>query len=252
MNNYYISVSIGILTKEHRERIGASLWEFLWCLDKITRIDPQGFGWVLNGKPILLADLADQMGVHEMTVSRNLARLAEQKYIKVIRTPRGLSLRVCKAQKRFNKKVDSQKVQTNENVESPNGNVDSTNENVESNKDITVDNTVDTTKAAKRGGKEKHFNPLGSEIIKAFEEVDPKNKRYYNNTTQRGACDFLLAEYGLEEVLKRISILPRTNKISFFPTINSPNELMEKWVKLQDAVDRKRAESKAKSTEIIR
>lgn len=88
------------------------------------------------------------------------------------------------------------------------------------------------------------FTTLGADILKAFEEVDPKNKTYYANTTQRKACDFLLGEYGLEEILKRITILPRTNKIPYFPTITTPHDLKEKWVKLQDAVDKKRRESK--------
>lgn len=87
------------------------------------------------------------------------------------------------------------------------------------------------------------FNPLGAEIIKAFEEVDPKNKTYYNNKTQRSACDFLLAEYGMEDIIKRVSVLPKTNKIPFFPKITCPNDLKEKWVKLNDAVEAKRREA---------
>lgn len=93
----------------------------------------------------------------------------------------------------------------------------------------------------------KTFNPLGAEIIKAFESVDPKNKTYYGNKTQRAACDFLLTEYGLDEVLKRVSVLSKTNAIPYFPSINSPNDLKEKWVKLQEAVDRKRAEKITKT-----
>lgn len=93
--------------------------------------------------------------------------------------------------------------------------------------------------------KESKFNVLGGDILKAFEDVDPKNKTYYNNKTQRAACDFLLSEYGLEDVLKRVSILSKTNKLSYFPTINTPWDLKEKWVKLQDAVDRKRGEIKS-------
>lgn len=92
------------------------------------------------------------------------------------------------------------------------------------------------------------FNPLGADIIKAFEEVDPKNKTFYGNKTQRAACDFLISEYGFEEVLKRISVLPRTNKVNYFPKIYSPNDLKESWVKLQDSVHRKRAEAATKHT----
>lgn len=96
----------------------------------------------------------------------------------------------------------------------------------------------------------KSFNPQGAEIVKAMEAVDPKNKTYYKNTTQRGACDFLLSEYGIEDVLKRISVLSKTNKIPHFPVITSPNDLKEKWVKLQDAVDRKRSEVATKTTKV--
>lgn len=170
MNNYTISVSIGLLTKEHRQRIGTALWEFLWCLDKITKIDKQGFGWVLGGKPVLLSELAEQLGESEMTVSRNLARLSKEKYIRVIRTPRGLSLRVFKAQKRFNKYVESQEIHPNENVESSNRNVESTNENVESNIDTTVDITVDSTVLAKKSRGAKKPNPYVGELITYFQE----------------------------------------------------------------------------------
>lgn len=110
---------------------------------------------------------------------------------------------------------------------------------------LSKDKIIHTIPAEKNSARLSKFDPLGAEIIKAFEEVDPKNKTYYNNTTQRGACDFLLKEYGLEEVLKRITVLPKTNKVPFFPKINSPNDLKEKWVKLQDAVDAKRAEIKS-------
>lgn len=90
--------------------------------------------------------------------------------------------------------------------------------------------------------KETQYNPLGAEVIKAFIEVDPKNKTYYPNKAQRAACDFLIDEYGLDSVLKVIKILPRTNKINFFPKVNSPNDLKEKWVNLKDSVERKRSE----------
>lgn len=94
--------------------------------------------------------------------------------------------------------------------------------------------------------KEGVFTALGAEVIKAFIEVDPKNKRFYNNPPQRRACDFLVEEYGFEAVLKRISFLPTSNKLPYFPSISTPVQLMHKWVQLQDAVDRKRSESALK------
>lgn len=84
------------------------------------------------------------------------------------------------------------------------------------------------------------------EIIKLFEKVDPKNKGYYGNKTQRAACSFLLAEYGLPEVVKRIEVLPRTNGLPYFPTITTPLQLKDKWVTLENQVKRYRAEKEEK------
>lgn len=86
------------------------------------------------------------------------------------------------------------------------------------------------------------FNPNGKEIIKAFEDVDPKNKTYYGNKTQRAACDFLIAEYTIEEVLRRISLLRKTNELPYFPKIHSPHDLKEKWVLLEDKLKEKKFE----------
>lgn len=89
------------------------------------------------------------------------------------------------------------------------------------------------------------YNLLGAEIIKGFEFVDPKNKTYYSNTTQRGACDFLIEEYGLKEVLNRILILPKSNGTPFFPSITTPVQLRDKWVQLEKAVERNQKEAGA-------
>ena len=134
MNGFYISVANGLLSKDHRERMGSAVWEFMWCLDKITMVK-DGIGYVLGGKPINLSDLAEQLGVTEMTVSRNLERLEEWGYIKKLRTPYGIVIKVMKAKKRFNKNVGS--IGLNKNVESRN-------ENVDSNKIVSVDsNSID-------------------------------------------------------------------------------------------------------------
>lgn len=76
------------------------------------------------------------------------------------------------------------------------------------------------------------FSSEGAEVIKAFEAIDAKNKTYYANKTQRAAADFLITEYGKEQVLKVISLLPRSNRLEFFPVVVCPNDLKEKWVKL--------------------
>lgn len=99
--------------------------------------------------------------------------------------------------------------------------------------------------------KEFKHTTLGADVLKAFETVDAKNKNYYGNKTQRAACDFLVKEYGLEEVIKRVNVLTKTNKVPFFPSITTPVQLRDKWVQLQDAVDRKRGEAQANKVKII-
>jgi len=77
-----------------------------------------------------------------------------------------------------------------------------------------------------------------SEIIKAFETVDAKNKTYYGNKTQRKAVQFLLDEYGKDKILKVIAILPQSNKTDYCPVITSPYDLKEKWGKLASSLQK--------------
>lgn len=84
---------------------------------------------------------------------------------------------------------------------------------------------------------------LISEVIKLFEAVDAKNKNYYNNVNQRAAAEFLISEYSFDDVQKRISFLPKSNKMPYFPTITTPCQLRDKWVQLEDAVIRLKAKS---------
>lgn len=139
---YYITVSNGLLTPEHKNRMGSAVWEFMWCIDKITRIDAKGYGLVLGGKPIKLHEIG--MG-HDNTTSRNLTKLEEEGYLLIIRTPYGLSIKVCKAKKRFNKSSESPKVVNHQKLESPTNNGESPTNNGESNKIVSIDKVVDNT-----------------------------------------------------------------------------------------------------------
>ncbi len=100
---FYIQISNGLLQSGHRKRMGEAVWEFMWCIDHVTKIDDDGFGWVLGGKPINLKDMTDAMGVHYTTVSRNIQKLVREGYIVVSYAPYGIIIKVCKAKKRFKK-----------------------------------------------------------------------------------------------------------------------------------------------------
>lgn len=86
------------------------------------------------------------------------------------------------------------------------------------------------------------YDPIGAEIIKAFSEWNPAASKYYNNTTQRKACDDLIESYGLQQVLNVIAILPKTNGQPFIPTVTTPLLLRDKWVQLEVALRRKKEE----------
>lgn len=94
-------------------------------------------------------------------------------------------------------------------------------------------------------------NPLGAEVIKQLESVDAKNKLYYGNTTQRAACDFLLSEYGMDEIRKRIEVLPKTNTLPYFPKIYTPVQLRDNWQRLGDHVQTKRNEIISKQPQTV-
>lgn len=185
-------------------------------------------GQLLTGRKLL----AEGTGIPETTIERILKVLESEHQIEQQKTTKYRLITIVKWD--TYQKVDS----TSDSKRTTNG------------------QQTDTNKNVKKVKKEKN-NPasqddaLVSSVIKAFEEVDPKNKGYYGNTTQRAACSFLIAEYGLEEVLKRVKVLPRTNKVPYFPSITTPYQLKEKWVQLQDKVDQKRGELKAKEVKII-
>lgn len=104
------------------------------------------------------------------------------------------------------------------------------------------------TKSAPREDKSPKHNPLGAEVVKAFEGVDPKNKTYYENTTQRSACDFLIAEYGMERVLQAIKILPQINQQKLYVRqVTTPYELKENWVKIGNALKQDKNKKPSKS-----
>lgn len=95
--------------------------------------------------------------------------------------------------------------------------------------------------------KENTHSVLGAEVIKLFEEVNPACKKFYNNTTQRKACDDLIETYGFEELTKVIAFLPKSNKIPYFPSIITPKQLWDKYQLLKDKAEQKKIEFSIKN-----
>lgn len=207
--------------------MGTAVWEFMWCLDKVTKVDNQGMGWVLGGKPVKLDELG--LGTSEDTVSRNLNKLHDEGYIKLIRTPYGLSIRVFKAKKRFYKNaVSDDEKRSGTNVESLRKNAVSLRKNVESNKTVTVDSTVDSSIKTEQSSDEKEI----AQIIFLFQEVNPSYKKLYGSPPQRKAVKRLLETQSLEQLSKVVTSLKQSNKMQFFPVITTPVQLEDNIGKL--------------------
>lgn len=114
-----------------------------------------------------------------------------------------------------------------------------------SKKDTNSNKDTNTLPQRKAGGKEATFKKEGAEIIEAFIAVNPACKRMYGSPPQRRACDDLIDSYGLEQVLKVIAILPKTNTIPYVPTITTPLQLRDKWTSLEAAMRKKKSEHEA-------
>ena len=140
---------------EHCGRIGSALWEFVWCLDKITE-DRDGIGIVLGGAPVKIRQIAADLARGEHTVRRNLDRLESENYISRTRTPYGFSIRVRNSQKFqiWSKKENVTNGQSvpKESVHkrsvSPSHLADLTVKNGRNKEDAAVDSTVDATVSA--------------------------------------------------------------------------------------------------------
>lgn len=88
-----------------------------------------------------------------------------------------------------------------------------------------------------------------AQIIKEMESIDPKNKNYYGNKTQRKACEFLIQEYSYEKVIQMVQTIPKIKNIPYMPSVTTPCELRDKWQKVIDAVHRER--NKQKGGEVL-
>lgn len=117
---------------------------------------------------------------------------------------------------------------------------------------VNIDNILDNSKikTANDSKESLKFSPQGADIIKEMESIDPKNKRYYNNKSQREACEFLIKEYSYEKVIELIRWLPKLKEnIPYMPSVTTPCELRDRWQKIIDAVQRARVSKKNKIKE---
>lgn len=90
-----------------------------------------------------------------------------------------------------------------------------------------------------------------SAVIKAFEPINPAAKTWYPNKGQRTAAQNLIETYGFDETIKTITqILPQTNKTAFFPHVDNPYTLFNKWTAITDAISKLSRQQKGGNIEV--
>src|SRR5205085_5678949 len=70
----------GGLEPRHRKKIGPAIWEFLWCIDRVTK-EKDGEGIVLGGTPITAEKVGHDLGEHPNSARAHLDRLEKGRYI---------------------------------------------------------------------------------------------------------------------------------------------------------------------------
>lgn len=93
----------GLLTPQHRKRMGISVWVYLWCLRRIT-YEKDGLGFVLGGSRIKVERIAKELGMVERSIKSDLARLRKHEYLQIKRIPYGLIITVSRSKRGLGRK----------------------------------------------------------------------------------------------------------------------------------------------------
>lgn len=73
------------------------------------------------------------------------------------------------------------------------------------------------------------------ELIDSFKEVNPMYSKWYENKTQRSACERLIKVNGIDRIKKIVAFLPKSNATEYMPVITSPLQLEDKFGQLASA-----------------
>ena len=234
---YYITISNGLLKDGHRKKMGAAVWEFMWCLDKMTSYDENGVGKVLGGKPIKSSEIAKDLGGTDSSIRKNLSILRDKGYIDTLRTPYGLVITIHKAKKIFQKrsdKISHQSAEMGKNDTSIEMGKNDTNKE----DNTAIDKTIDDTSSASAAGKEIN------DLIELFKEINPNYERLYSNTTQRAALERLVKKFGPEKMANGIKSLPAVVGQKYAPRITTPLQLEQKMGELIAFLKQQRSDNK--------
>jgi len=234
MKGFYIEISNGLLEPKHQQSMGSAVWEFMWCLNKMTLIK-EDYGWVLSKKPIKLEEIAKDIGKARNNISQNLIKLEKSGYLELTHAPYGIIIKINKAKKRFNQKVEPR---FNENVEPRNV-------SVEPNKDKTVDKTgtaefksnFKPIKLSKPNKAKGHILAQAKQVCQIFSD---NLGGFYVDNLQLPKLIGLLEIHGIDMVSEVALFACQLKDKPYQVKVNSPAQLADKWsqvIKLMDNPD---------------
>jgi hypothetical protein len=103
MPDFPIGIRNGLISGEHRRRMGIAVWEFMWLVDHVTEEHPAADGEirgkVLGGTVIKADKIATDMEVSVNTVQDNLKKLYLAGYIDLHREAYGYRIEVRNSKK---------------------------------------------------------------------------------------------------------------------------------------------------------
>jgi hypothetical protein len=102
IGRFYAPMWGGLLTAEHRDRMGSAVWEYMWTIVRTTKEverDGQCWGLVRGGAPVKIEEIAAECGWDPRTVRRHLTRLQKGGYLDLKRAPYGLIISVAQSRK---------------------------------------------------------------------------------------------------------------------------------------------------------
>lgn len=146
MKGFLIEVKNDLLDPKHFEAMGIAVWLYMWLLDHVTKIDDDGKGWVLGGKPIKFEEVTAELGMSQDSYTRWIQTLVDYPYIEVTRTGYGIIFKILKAKKRFRKPMEPDSAEVRNQIPQKRGT--SIRTSAESNKTVSVDSISKTSAKA--------------------------------------------------------------------------------------------------------
>lgn len=241
MKGFGIYVQNDLLEPKHVKAMGAAIWEYLWCLDRITKID-EGTGWVLGGKPVKLDEFVPDLGKTRVTISGNLNKLQRAGYLVLKHAPYGIIIGVNKAKKRFSQNI---KPEVYEKLETSQGKLETyVKENLKPNKTIQLDNTVDKGQAEFKTffKQPKRKIKPGSNVISQAKQLCQLFTEYkggdFMNKIHIDAMAGLLLIHGWDRTLGvatfALEIKPKEHQVK----ISNPIQLADKWAMVVELMEK--------------